>query len=150
MVVKNLEIMRNLFLLIATLVNVVCIGQISNNKTDSIEIYDKLTGIKKLPAVTKFDYLTNRVFNLDCSDRRVYSFLIPNTQFWDNSVISFEDTGYLFTMGDTVTVNISDTVKTNNLGSLHQSLSSPDQVIIVADSTGIKFIKKDRTYIKFY
>lgn len=127
-------------------------AQVPNNQTDSIEIYDRLTGLKKLPAKTTFDYLSNRIFNLDCSDKRVYSFLLPNTQFWDNSVISFQDTGYMFSMSDTVTVNITatDSTSTENLGILHQSLSTPDQVIIVSDSTGIKFIKRDKTYIRFY
>lgn len=116
--------------------------------TDSIEVFDGT--VKVFPAKTTFSYLNQRIFNLDCSDKRVYSFLLPNTQFMDRSVISFEDTGYLFTMGDSVTVNVGDTTSTSNIGVLYQSLSTPNQVIQVTDSTGIKIIKRDKTYIKFY
>ncbi len=142
--------MRKILTLLLIIVALGVNAQTMELTTDSIEVYDGMNEIKRLPAKTNFYYLNQQIFNLDCSDTRVYSFLLPNTQFTDRSVISFQDTGYMFTMSDTVTVNVGDTTNTENLGVLYQSLNTPNQVIQVADSSGIKLIKRDKTYIKFF
>ncbi len=155
MVDLKLDIMKKVFLffmLVGLLGHVQ--AQAPSYSTDSIEVNDRFGVIKKLEVKTSFQFLNDSLFNLDCSDKRVYSFLLPNTQFLNNSVISFQDTGYTLTMNDTVSVNInvsdSTSVGTSNLGILYQSLNTPHQIIMLTDSTGVKVIKNDKTYIKFY
>jgi len=131
------------------------IGGYSQNlkfTTDTIEVYDGLGLTYRYATKTHFHHLTKRLFTLDCVDRRVYSFILPNSQFSDYSVITFNDSGYLFNMSDSSSTIVTDTsgINMNQLGVLYESLDRPTQVIVLTNQSGIKVIKKDKTYIRFF
>jgi hypothetical protein len=74
------------------------------------------------------------------SSEKVYTFLLPGTEFEEKKSVVFED------MGETIKLDTLDTISSV----LYQSTIRPFQVAQQVDWHGITLIKRDRSRIKFY
>ena len=145
--------MRKIVLLLLVLISSLSYGQVKQFSTDSIEVLDKSGVVKVYECKSKFTYTRTNCMLLS-NDIRVYNFLIPGSSFMDLDLLVFMDTGYSVDMSDTTMIfedDFRNIPENHKMGVVYQTSDggTTTQLIQYVDSSGIYFVKRDQTQIKF-
>ena len=128
--------MKSLLLILFFITNI-CLAQ-QNLQFDSIAIMNGDTTLVKLKCKTTFVYFPQG-FVLTSDDTRVYSYLLPGTEFFNFPLLSFRDMGKA----------ISD-IKTKKSLVIYETKYKNTQIAQCVSDKGILLMKRNNTGILFY
>ena len=114
-----------------------CFGQ-QLIKFDSLAVIEDTVAVSHILCETTFVY-SEKGFVLYSPDRRVYSFLLPGTEFFDYTLISFRDMGKVMS-------NTEDRIKLVIYENNYKNM----QIAQYVSEKGILLMRRDKMGLLFY